>query len=142
MSPDIAIAAFPENGCTVQAVSRVQPMQRVTTDKRIPATADTTLLALRGVNPVRRMQPARGHQQLPADPVIIDPITINVLLALQMRLVQVQVLPVTPDIKKKVILALKAVRTVAPSVTDRPVKNANPTNSFTAISVLTAIQVQ
>lgn len=105
MSQDIAIAAIPENGCTVRAVSRVRPMQRVTDRQRLPVTADTILLALRGVNPVRQMRPAREQEQLPADSVFTDPITINVLLALQMQHVQVQVLPVTPDIKKKVILA-------------------------------------
>lgn len=100
----IAINALPVSGCTVRAVNRVRPMLLVT-DKDTVVKADITLLALRGVNLVRRMQPARGHQQLPADPVFTDPITINVLLALQMQHVQVQVLPVTPDIKKKVILA-------------------------------------
>ena len=139
---DIAIAAIPENGCPVRTVCRVRPMQRVTTDKRIPATADTILLALRGVNLVRRMQPARGHQQLPVNPVITDPLTINVLPVPPMRHVLTALLSVITAINWKTALVLKAVRTVAPSVTDRPVKNANPTNSFTAISVLTAIQVQ
>ncbi len=98
---DIAIAAIPENGCPVRTVCRVRPMQRVTTDKRIPATADTILLALRGVNLVRRMQPARGHQQLPVNPVIIDPLTINVLPVPPMRHVLTALLSVIKAIKRK-----------------------------------------
>ena len=110
MSQDIAIAAIPENGCTVRAVSRVRPMQRVTTDKDTVVTTDFIRLVLRHANPVRLTPPVRALKAVmqeisPANPVIIDQIIISVLLALQMQHVQVQVLPVTPDIKKKVILA-------------------------------------
>ena len=103
MSQDIAIAAIPENGCTVRAVSRVRPMQRVTTDKRIPATADTILLALRGVNPVRQMQPVPVLITLPVNPVITDPITINVLLAPPMRHVLTVILSAITAINWKTI---------------------------------------
>lgn len=143
----IVIVALRENGFTVRGVNLVRRMPRAMADKCIAVTTDFIRLVLRHANPVRLTPPVRALKAVmqdisPANPVIIDQIIISVLPVPPMRHVLTVTSFVTAVINWRKVPALKDVLKGAPFATVQRVKNANPTDSFIAISALPAIQLQ